>query len=270
MQNGLVVDKLKTMLEVPGSFYISRVAHINWPMTFSPSHIMAGSRGQLYLPVGGRCPTQLEWWCTFLLNSMTVWFIITFLVSSTAFLHELNIPNFQFWIVCQKHLDGTHTAKLKWLYVARHRLKYMVKAVLTTAHCFWGVRHLHGNHNTITSLTTFWANYKNYSWLTWFTAALYKCLLLRVFITVQVKFKVFHAREEIIIAYHGSETSPNLPAVGEWPYHPSKGADLPQREHGKTNIVKRSFQSQWCSKWQWLHYDVNKDVAYCNTCVTAV
>ena len=31
--------------------------------------------------------------------------------------------------------------------------------------------------------------------------------------------------------------------------------------------MKRAFQSQWCNKWQWLHYDVGKDVAYCHTCV---
>ena len=63
------------------------------------------------------------------------------------------------------------------------------------------------------------------------------------------------------------QTLLNLPAVGEQPYHPREDTDFLQREYGKTNIVKRAFQSQRCNKWQWLHYDVDKDVAYCHTCV---
>lgn len=45
---------------------------------------------------------------------------------------------------------------------------------------------------------------------------------------------------------------------------------FPKREFGKTIIVKRSFQSQWFSKWQWLHYDESRDLAFCHTCIKAV
>ena len=65
------------------------------------------------------------------------------------------------------------------------------------------------------------------------------------------------------------QTLRNLPGIGERAYQPSRGIVFPKREYGKTNIVKRSFQSQWFSKWQWLRYDADKDVVYCYTCVIA-
>ena len=63
---------------------------------------------------------------------------------------------------------------------------------------------------------------------------------------------------------------------GEWLlcyhlYHRGQpNISFPKREFGKISIVKRSFQWQWFSKWQWLHYDVERDLAFCHTCVEAV
>jgi hypothetical protein len=33
--------------------------------------------------------------------------------------------------------------------------------------------------------------------------------------------------------------------------------------------VKHSFQPQWFERWSWLHYDEDKDLAFCFTCVVA-
>ena len=61
---------------------------------------------------------------------------------------------------------------------------------------------------------------------------------------------------------------PDLPEIGDKPHQPN--ISFPKREFGKTNTVKRSFQWQWFSKWQWLHYDIERDLAFCHTCVQAV
>ena len=61
----------------------------------------------------------------------------------------------------------------------------------------------------------------------------------------------------------------NLPDVGDKPHQPLSFS-FPKREFGKTIIVKRSFQSQWFIKWQWLHYDQSRDLAFCHMCVMAV
>ena len=34
-------------------------------------------------------------------------------------------------------------------------------------------------------------------------------------------------------------------------------------------VVKRSFQRQWFDRWSWLHYDEDRDLAFCFTCVVA-
>ena len=61
----------------------------------------------------------------------------------------------------------------------------------------------------------------------------------------------------------------NLPDIGDKPSQPLS-ITFPKREYGKSIIVKRSFQSQWFSKWQWLHHDTSRDMAFCHTCVMAV
>ena len=125
-------------------------------------------------------------------------------------------------------------------------------------------------------LTTFCANYENYSWS--YPVYGYKHLLLVYFGSLchcagkVQSFSCMWGNNYCFAAVPNmattstqqsiDQTLSNLPDVGEWLYHPSKDTDFLQREYGKTNTVKRSFQSQWCSKWQWLHYDVDKDVAY--------
>ena len=34
-------------------------------------------------------------------------------------------------------------------------------------------------------------------------------------------------------------------------------------------MAKRSFQPQWFDKWTWFHYDEERDVAFCHTCIIA-
>ena len=57
-----------------------------------------------------------------------------------------------------------------------------------------------------------------------------------------------------------------VPAIGDKPHQPSCFR-FPQRDFGKTSVVKRSFQRQWFDRWSWLHYDEDRDLAYCFTCI---
>ena len=59
-----------------------------------------------------------------------------------------------------------------------------------------------------------------------------------------------------------------VPVVGDEPHQP-KSFIFPQREFGKTSIVKRSFQCQWFDRWSWLHYDEDRDCCFCFTCIVA-
>ena len=58
------------------------------------------------------------------------------------------------------------------------------------------------------------------------------------------------------------------PAIGDKAHQPSS-FHFPQRVFGKTSMVKRSFQRQWFDRWSWLHYDEDRDLAFCFTCVVA-
>ena len=60
-----------------------------------------------------------------------------------------------------------------------------------------------------------------------------------------------------------------MPDVGETPTQP-KDFKFPKRAFGVSKPVFRSFQPSWFTKWDWLHYDESKDVAYCFTCVRAL
>lgn len=50
----------------------------------------------------------------------------------------------------------------------------------------------------------------------------------------------------------------SLSEVGDTPNQPLSFSC----EYGESIIVKLSFQSQWFSKWQWLHYDQSRDMAF--------
>ena len=58
------------------------------------------------------------------------------------------------------------------------------------------------------------------------------------------------------------------PEVGENPHQPSD-FNFPKREFGKSTIVKRSFQASWFKQHNWLHYDEERDIAFCHTCMKA-
>jgi len=49
-------------------------------------------------------------------------------------------------------------------------------------------------------------------------------------------------------------------------FHPSKSFKFPKRKFGGT---ERSFRAEWCEKFDWLHYDVENDSAFCYLCKTA-
>ena len=48
--------------------------------------------------------------------------------------------------------------------------------------------------------------------------------------------------------------------------HQPRNFAFPCRTFGKKNPVKRSFRSDWYTKWRWLHYDEASDVAFCFYC----
>ena len=48
---------------------------------------------------------------------------------------------------------------------------------------------------------------------------------------------------------------------------PGPNSSYPSGHSGKKNVVFRSVQHSWLRQWQFLHYDVKNDLAYCHTCV---
>eukprot|EP00117_Sycon_ciliatum_P030833 scpid51445/ scgid24231/ len=58
--------------------------------------------------------------------------------------------------------------------------------------------------------------------------------------------------------------SDSLPAK----FNPPKDFHFPKRTFGAKK-EERSFRMDWCEKFAWLHYDVEKDVAICHVCLTA-
>ena len=58
------------------------------------------------------------------------------------------------------------------------------------------------------------------------------------------------------------------PLIGNKAHQPRKFKFL-QREFGRTSTVTCSFQQQWFNRWPWLHYDEDKDLAFCFSYVVA-
>ena len=52
-------------------------------------------------------------------------------------------------------------------------------------------------------------------------------------------------------------------------FHPSKNYTFPKRTFGKQGKDQRSFRSEWCTSYTWLHYDATSDAAFCYLCMTA-
>ena len=53
---------------------------------------------------------------------------------------------------------------------------------------------------------------------------------------------------------------------GQVKFHPNKSFKFPKRKFGKN---ERSFRAEWCEKFDWLHYDVDSDSAFCHLCKSA-
>jgi len=51
--------------------------------------------------------------------------------------------------------------------------------------------------------------------------------------------------------------------------HPSKNYTFPKRSFGKQGKDQRSFRSEWCISYMWLHYDATSDAAFCHHSMTA-
>ena len=49
-------------------------------------------------------------------------------------------------------------------------------------------------------------------------------------------------------------------------FRPSRSFSFPKREFGSKG-EKRSFRAEWCQRFEWLHYDVGKDGAFCYLCM---
>ena len=69
------------------------------------------------------------------------------------------------------------------------------------------------------------------------------------------------------MAYNEKQLS--LPEIGESANQPASSYNFPKRSFGKTKVY-RAFQRSWSNKWKWLHYDSNKDLCFCHTCVFAL
>ena len=52
-------------------------------------------------------------------------------------------------------------------------------------------------------------------------------------------------------------------------FHPPKKFKLPKRSFGAQGKDRRSFRTEWCLTYRWLHYDVLQDSAFCHVCMTA-
>ena len=60
----------------------------------------------------------------------------------------------------------------------------------------------------------------------------------------------------------------STPVIGNKAHQPCS-CKFPQRDFGKTSVVRRSFQRQWFDRWSWLHYSEDKDLAFYFTCIVA-
>ena len=49
-------------------------------------------------------------------------------------------------------------------------------------------------------------------------------------------------------------------------FRPSKSFKFPKRSFGSKGD-ERNFRAEWCDKYSWLHYDVEKDAAFCYHCM---
>ena len=59
-------------------------------------------------------------------------------------------------------------------------------------------------------------------------------------------------------------------SVPKAPVHPATSFAFPQREFGKTTIVKCSCQAAYFKTWTWLTYDDQRDVVLCHTRASGV
>jgi len=58
----------------------------------------------------------------------------------------------------------------------------------------------------------------------------------------------------------------SVSSVGELPHQPFNFS-FQKSEFGKKIVKQSSFQASWFTKHKWLHYDEERNLAFCHTCV---
>ena len=51
-------------------------------------------------------------------------------------------------------------------------------------------------------------------------------------------------------------------------FHPPVTLILPKRMFGSKK-VERAFRANWCQQFPWLHYNIDRDAAFCHVCMQA-
>ena len=49
-------------------------------------------------------------------------------------------------------------------------------------------------------------------------------------------------------------------------FHPGKSLNFPNLTFGKKN-EERSYRAEWCEKYPWLHYNIERESAFCYLCM---
>ena len=49
-------------------------------------------------------------------------------------------------------------------------------------------------------------------------------------------------------------------------FHPPVTLILPKRMFGSKK-VERAFRVNWCQQFPWLHYNIDRDAAFCHVCM---
>ena len=104
-------------------------------------------------------------------------------------------------------------------------------------------------------------------------AAIFKCYEIKYYTTFRKMTEERVLSEEQVeerrVEADNIAQLSNMPNIGSKPSQP-RHFNFPKRPFGKKNVVYRSFQAVWFDRWQWLHYDCSRDVAFCFTCIKAI
>ena len=86
--------------------------------------------------------------------------------------------------------------------------------------------------------------------------------------TVDSTVSVSTACQSAALSTRLSSTARSSSAQLVQQFKPPKSFKFPKRKFGKKG-EERAFRAAWCEKYDWLHYDVNADAAFCYFCMRA-